>query len=272
METNTDMYFSKSISANTDIATKEVIDNAAQNQSESERYNKQSNKNPKPQLPNTIFNAVVRIKKEEFSRKDLRTISNIVKRKFDKQFAGLEPDKILQQEENGKTYNVYCYPESMRKEIMRIANWFFKLKESKAIKHQRIIATETLSKLKKIGSPDYEKELVKFNITEEERRKQEKNNREKGKRQQQISNYPKRSMQINSKGEYKKYNNLGNNTDSKNKPRFNKRKFPPNSNIEAKKYDENNTSLPKENATDLYIDRIVNSAINNSKLSIDSNE
>jgi len=73
-----------------------------------------------PQPPNTIYNAVKQHRNDDFARKDLRSISHIVKTKFQEKFGEIDPE-IIEQDEDGKTFRVYCYPESMRKEISNIS-------------------------------------------------------------------------------------------------------------------------------------------------------
>lgn len=121
--------------------------------------------------PNTIYNAVRAFKKDvEFSRKDLRKISNAVKEKYVKINGDVEPEKI-EQTEGSKTFTVYCYPDSWRKEINNIVRWFYGVKLEREEKHQKLLALERLDKLKNLNSPDYETELVRFNIAEENKRK-----------------------------------------------------------------------------------------------------
>jgi signal recognition particle GTPase len=48
------------------------------------------------------------------------------------------------------------------------------MKTLRSAKHKRLLTVERLEKLKREGSPDYEMELVRFNIAEEERRKEAK--------------------------------------------------------------------------------------------------
>ncbi|MDR0927937.1 MAG: hypothetical protein LBO69_09290 [Ignavibacteria bacterium] len=123
--------------------------------------------------PNTIYNALVE-SNIEFSRKDLRKISNAVHEKFVKRYGeDKEPEKV-QQKENETTYNVFVYPNEMRREIKNIVQWFFQVKDKRSEKHIRLLALEKLQKLKKLNSPEYEMLLVKFNIAEDERRKREK--------------------------------------------------------------------------------------------------
>lgn len=220
----------------------------------------------KPQLPNTVYNAVLKVKKNNFSRKDLRKISNIILQKFKKQNADAEPEKITQRE-GDKSFEVFCYPESMRKEIFRIVGWFYSLKETKSTKHQRLLKTESLNKLKKIGSPDYETELVKFNMAEEERRKQEK------KKKTQESKFNQKKPQFNRDGKPKRsdssrrnnFSNRNNNSDTKT---FTKRRFTsdrPTPNKEGK-----NNFASNSNTSLNPVDRVIETAVNSVK-SIDNN-
>ncbi len=195
----------------------------------------------RPQIPNTVYNALVKIRQENFSRKDLRRISVIIKAKYQNAFGeNLEPEKIMQKEGDA-TYEVYCYPEEMRKEMFKIINWFFKIKETTAVKHHNLLKTQTLAKLKKIGSPDYERELVKFNIEEDERRKQEKNKPKPQPQFQQRNNQQRRpstnrvttrSSNFNRENADNKprYNRNTNRTSNNgiDKPNFAKRRFTPN--------------------------------------------
>lgn len=127
--------------------------------------------------PNTVYNGLVSVT-QDFSRKDLRKISNTIREKYYEalQKRGLEivNPETIEQEENGVKYQVYCYPEYMRKEIKKISIWFFNTKKERAEKHKRTVAKEQLERLKKENSPDYEMALVRYNMAEEERRKKEK--------------------------------------------------------------------------------------------------
>jgi len=209
------------ITTNEIIQTEEATDENVKPSEEKKQYTKKTNQNVRPQPPNTVYNTVSKIRKEDFSRKDLRKISNIIRDKFKKQFGEeTEPEKVTQTEGNN-TYEVFCYPEVMRKEIARIVVWFFNIKETRATKHQRLIKTETLSKLKKTASPDYEMELVKFNMAEEERRKNEKIKKAQELKEQKF----KGKKPFNNK--FASNNNNRTNYNPANKP-FNKRKFNPN--------------------------------------------
>ena len=185
------------------------------------------------QLPNTIYNAVVRIRKNNFSRKDLRNISHIVLKKFKLQNPGTDLEKVPQQE-GDKIFEVYSYPHSMRKTLLTTVQWYYTTKEARAGKHSRLTKTETLTKLKKINSPDYEMELVKFNMAEEERRKQEKIKKTQEVKQQKINSKNPRQSKNTNRGNYST-NNVKNN---KPAATFTKRKFTSST--------ESNTNFPKK--------------------------
>jgi hypothetical protein len=217
--------------------TEEVIENVivTDNSPQKEQYDKKTPKYTK--MPNTVYNAVVKIRKEDFSRKDLRKISVIIKAKYHKIYGTTdEPEKITQKEGN-TTYEVYYYPETMRKEILKIVNWFYKIKENAATKHRNFQRSQTLAKLKKIGSPDYETQLVKFNMEEDERLKQEKNRSKPQFQQKNNQNWNSSYNNRNNVNRTKTFNKENGNRPSYNrntnrsannvltKPNFSKRKF-----------------------------------------------
>ena len=150
--------------------------------------------------PNTVYNAL-KAKNIEFSRKDLRKIANAVLIKYHKKFGENESEKI-EQIEDGKEYSVFCYPESMRREIKNIVSWFFNEKKTRMIKHDKQLKLERLEKLKREDSPDYFLELARFNIAAEEERKRKK---EEGKN---IKAKPKndRNFNKNQRNTKSKYN------------------------------------------------------------------
>jgi hypothetical protein len=231
---NTEEKFS--IEENNNQEKIEIVENIPQEIAEKnevqEEIESQENRNKnkfikKTLPPNTIYNALQR-KKMEFSRKDLRKVANAVLMKYYKHSEGKEPEKI-EQIEDGKTYSVYCYPESMRKEINNIISWFFNEKKMRVSKHEKQLKLERLDKLKRTDSPDYFLELARYNIAAEDERKRKK---EKEKEMKEKAN-----QNLNSKAKFHKKNF------NKNKPikgKFDSKN--PNNSNNFKKLDNINNS------------------------------
>lgn len=87
--------------------------------------------------PNTVYNFLKRFahKKIEFSKKDLRKISNSINAKYNKSFKDKYPLHKVLQLEGDKVYIVYVYPRAMTKEMNNICTWFYRIKEKRVKKH-----------------------------------------------------------------------------------------------------------------------------------------
>ncbi len=119
---------------------------------------------------NTIYNFLKYFKKSsQFSKKDLRKISNAIYMAFKrKNGENVALDRVLQLE-NERIYTVYVYPEDMKDEMRRIVIWFYNIKKLRENRHKKHLQEAKLEKLKKTDITAYKAEL--------ERIKQESNNK-----------------------------------------------------------------------------------------------
>lgn len=87
--------------------------------------------------PNTVYNFLKRFayKKIEFSKKDLRKISNSINARYNESFKDKAPLHKVLQLEGDKVYIVYVYPKIMIKEMNNICTWFYRVKERRVQKH-----------------------------------------------------------------------------------------------------------------------------------------
>lgn len=87
-------------------------------------------------MPATVYQRLI-LKQSEFSRKDLRKIANWVNARWKKNNEN-DPEKI-EQTEDDKTFQVFCYPDEMIPDIDKVIIWYFKEKNERNAAHSELL-------------------------------------------------------------------------------------------------------------------------------------
>ncbi len=109
-------------------------------------------------MPATVYQRLI-LKKDDFSRKDLRNIANWVNSVWHKDHEE-DPQKV-EQMEGDRTFMVFEYPEDMIPIIDGIVEKFYKNKQKKYVKQVKLEENHKLRKEGKLPEPDPDEQKKK---------------------------------------------------------------------------------------------------------------